>query len=608
MVGWLPQTALATDRLYLRALAPTDAAPRLVITATAGLASPSTLWGKAGIWHAPQALPEGAQVTAQLWLHDQLADQIALTVDRTAPVAPIVQLPDELTQPLLTLALPTETDVTPMVKTNWAWQGEALLHTVNSGAPVSDPVAADGTAWQAQVGVHQKGVWYGPRTTVLPAGYAYRALFWLRAGTQQSADVAGHLLARLDVTDDEGRVTLGLRDLWTSDFASSNGYAPIAVDFHLFADPTGLEFRVAWPGVVDLALDRVEIWRLPSNTDANLAQFTLPFYGQQGAQSLQAAQMDSAGNLSPAVTRALTLVDKEAPQFGPWPLPTTWITTNTVIVSLPITDSFSGLDRSQGRFVAERDSASVTSPAIFMPEKLPWQGQVMTGTFDSLADGEYTVRAQAADLAGNVQTLSQPLRIDSTPPTVTAQRTALPVNGWYGEPVTLWLTAADTASGVARIDYTVSPVAASAQAVPISYTQPISFAVGGIYDVAYWATDSAGNVSTRNSLTVALDLAAPIVQLHHYPLHTNLSRLTWQVTDDGAGVAALEMQVQQHDGTWQDAPWAYSTEFVADIPLSPASTLQIRARASDQLGRTSDWVTLTLWQAAGWSYLPMIQR
>ncbi len=608
LVGLLPQTALATDSLYLRSLVPNDASARLVITASAGLTIPVTLLGDKAIWRADPPLPEGTQVTAQLWVQEQLADQLSLTVDRSAPPMPALQTPDQATQPLIIFALPTLADGTPIVYTNWAWQGETLLHTINSGAIIQDSLATDGVAWQARAGVHQKGVWYGPHTTILPASYRYRALFWLRVGEQLSVDVADHFVARLDVTDDGGRAPLGLRDLWTSDFAGSDYYTPIGVDFHLFADARGVEFRVAWPGLVDLALDRVEIWRLPTSTSPTHAQFSLPFYGQQGNQLIQAAQMDSAGNLSQPASRAITLVDSEAPHLGPWPLPTTWITTSTITVAIPITDSFSGLDRSQGRFVTARESFSVTIPATFPTDKLAWQSQSMTGVLGALADGEYMLRAQATDLAGNVRTLSYPLRIDTLPPTIAAQISAMAVNGWYSVPVTLSLAATDNASGVAQIVYERLSPPATGGALAQPYTQPITLTTGGIHRLTYWAADQAGNVATRNTLTVALDLTAPLVLLNQYSLRTNLVRVAWQITDDGAGVAEVEMQVQQGDGEWQDAPWDYTTHAAADISLDPEIEMKVRARARDHFGRTSVWVTIALWHAPSWLYLPIVQQ
>ena len=609
LIGFLPQSTLSTNSLYLATIGPADLATRLVITASAGLAAPVNFLSAEAIWRAPQPLTDQTSVTAQVWLQDQLQDQVTLLVDQTAPAAPTWQGADVITQPVTTLLFPLINDTTPLLKTPWRWQGEELLHTANSGALINDAQAPDGTAWGAQPGVQQKGVWYGPRTMLLPPGYPYRALFWLRTGAGLTNTVAAQTVARLDVTDDEGKVILGLRDLRTSDFATTAHYWPIAVDFYLFDAPRGLEFRVAWPGVVDLALDRVEIWRLPSSSKTN-REFRLPLYGQMGDLTLEAAQMDSAGNLSGAATRTVNLVDSEAPQIGPWPLPTTWLNRNAITVSLPITDSFSGL--ASGRFLLTGTAYSLTVPASLPGGKPSWQGQLLSNQVTGVPDGDYILTIEATDRAGNMRRQSNPLRIDTRPPTVTAQISGTAVNGWYGAPVQLTLAAHDGASGVARIAYkvaatTVEPEAIGATIVQ-SYTQPISLTSDGIQQVDYWAIDQAGNVAATQQLTVALDLAAPVVRLQQVTFVTETVRITWQMSDAGAGVALVEMQIQQGKDEWQPAPWDYTTLTSTELTLDPDQPTKVRARAQDRFGRMSDWATITLWRASAWLYLPMIRR
>lgn len=604
LVHKLPQSMLATDSLYLRALVADDTSARLVITTGAGLTTPVTLFGSEVIWRASQPLPDQAKVTAELWLYERLYDQMTLTVDHSAPAPPILQAPTELTEAIVFLTIPTVANVTPLIRTNWVWQGEELRHTANSGAPQSDAQSANGVTWQAQVGSHQPGAWYGPYTTLLPAGYSYRALFWLRAGNSLTEKLADHFVARLDVTDAEGENRLGLRDLWTSDFATADHYMPIAVDFHLFTAPQGLEFRVAWPGKVDLALDRVEIWRLPTSSNGDV-QFDLPFYGQQGDITLSAAQMDSAGNLSEAVVHTVTLLDQDPPQVGPWLLPTGWLSTHTFTVSIAVTDTFSGIDRAQSRFVLEQQPMMATVPTTFPTDKLTWQEQPMRGTLVNLADGRYTLRAELVDQAGNRRDQSYPLLIDTQPPIVTAQLPTTPAQRWFVEPLTLTLAATDNASGVAHVDYTVAPPTLTTT-TSHSAIQTIAFITGGIYTITYAASDQAGNRTTPNTLTVALDLAAPLVTIQQYPLPGHAVRLAWQISDDGAGVDQVEMQIQHGEEPWQAAPWDYRTQTVTDIDIDPETPTKVRARAQDPLGRTSDWITLELRRAVAWIYLPLV--
>lgn len=610
LLGFLPQSPLSTQSLYLATLGPADWPTRLVITASAGLVAPINFLSTEAIWRAPQPLAEQTTLTAQVWLQDQLQDQVTLLVDQTAPPAPTWQGAGIITQPMTTLTFPFVAETTPLLKTPWRWQGEELLHTGNSGVVSNDVQSPDGTVWRAQRGVQQKGVWYGPRTVALSPGYPYRALFWLRAGVGVTNTIAAQTVARLDVTDDEGKVLLGLRDLYTSDFADADRYWPIAVDFYLFDAPLGLEFRVAWPGLVDLALDRVEIWRLPSSTTKTSRDFKLPLYGQMGDLTLEAAQMDAAGNLSPSATRTVKLVDNEAPQLGAWPLPTTWLNRNAITISLPITDTFSGL--ASGRVLLAGPAYSVTLPAQLPVDKLSWQGQAAVAKLTTVPDGDYLLTVEATDRAGNRRRQSNPLRIDTVPPTATAHISGTAVNGWYGAPVQLMLAASDQASGVARIAYTVS--AASGVPAPIgatgsqSYTQPISLTTDGVQQVEYWAIDRAGNMGAARQLTVALDLAAPVVQLQQVTFVTETVRIVWQMRDAGAGVVLVEMQIRQGNGEWQPAPWDYTTLTTTELTFDPDQPTQVRARAQDRFGRMSDWTTITLWRASAWVYLPVIRR
>ncbi|MEZ4729283.1 MAG: SpoIID/LytB domain-containing protein [Caldilineaceae bacterium] len=145
LTGILPQAALATDRLHLSALVPAAAAARIVITASAGLTAPVALPGSEAIWQAAQPLPEKASVTAQLWLHDQLHDQVTLNVDHTPPAAPLLQLPAVLTQAVADIAFPTVANATPLLSTGWAWQGRNCATPPTAAPPL--PILRLPMAW-----------------------------------------------------------------------------------------------------------------------------------------------------------------------------------------------------------------------------------------------------------------------------------------------------------------------------------------------------------------------------------------------------------------------------------------------------------------------------
>lgn len=310
----------------------------VAISATQTLSTSVILSGTSGHWRSPQPLPPGSIITATLWVSDTVQEQVALPVDLQAPVPPTVTISAQA-DTAFSLTVTAEAAARISLREAWVWLGEQLHHTPSSGRVISDTAAGAGVAWAGVAGVDQAGVWYGPYTTVLPAPRSYRALFWLRVAAPLTATTPLRPLARLDVTDAEGATILGLRDLWLSDIVTNTRYQPIAVDFHLFAPAQGIEFRVAWPGTVNLALDQVEVWTLPSS----LAPDTpLAWQWQGGAwpPRLQLAAFDLADNLSAPITLTLPITDKTPPLLT---LEQTALPTNTVRLFWQASDDRSGV-------------------------------------------------------------------------------------------------------------------------------------------------------------------------------------------------------------------------------------------------------------------------
>ncbi|MFI6327172.1 OmpL47-type beta-barrel domain-containing protein, partial [Micromonospora chersina] len=112
--------------------------------------------------------------------------------------------------------------------------------------------------------------------------------------------------------------------------------------------------------------------------------------------------------------------------------------------------------------------------------------------------GQHTVSYRATDKAGNTSspqqvafTVVEPPPTDTTAPTVTAavtgQRDAA---GAYVGSATVTLTAADTESGVDRVEYALDGGAYGTYSAPVTVNQP------GQHTVSYRATDKAGNTSS----------------------------------------------------------------------------------------------------------------
>jgi Ca2+-binding RTX toxin-like protein len=120
-----------------------------------------------------------------------------------------------------------------------------------------------------------------------------------------------------------------------------------------------------------------------------------------------------------------------------------------------------------------------------------------TTSSTSSGEGEQTLSATCADLAGNQGNASYTLKVDKTVPSISAAATTQPnAAGWYNRPVTVQFTCADALSGVASCpsDQSLSSEGAAASST------------------AQTASDVAGNTSAlSNVVTAAIDRTAPSI-------------------------------------------------------------------------------------------------
>ncbi|MFN8494660.1 MAG: SpoIID/LytB domain-containing protein [Caldilineaceae bacterium] len=597
----LPGDALTTNALNWRALVPYAATDAQVKLYGVNFAEPVILSGPEGIWRAPVTLNEGTILTAELWVGGARQEQVLLPIDTTPPPSPQLIVPPVVTSPNVSITVNAGEGAVAGLRQAWLWEGETLSHTANSGVLATDAQATNGTTWLARAGVQQAGVWYGPYTTVLPAGYHYRAIFRLRANVDAALTAAAQTvapLAHLDVTDNGGDEILGLRDVWASDFVNSTAYRALAVDFHLFEPAKGLEFRVSWPGATGLALDYVQIWQLP---DADQAGQPLNWDVSErlGVQTFSAAAFDPAGNMSQPTNQTIQVIDNQPPVFGDLQAPTGWISMTNVNVSANVTDVFSGLDAKRAALILDQQSLSATLSAPNTP-KAP---QTVKAQVQQLTEGQHTAHFRVADRAGNeVQSHSFPLWVDTTRPTITATINLTATTPWFTTPVSVTLAGQDERSGIQQLVYTVDQTTGV-------YKQPFVLATPGRHQLRYWAIDNAGNASPPQMLTVTLDLMPPTITLTAMLLRPGQVQLQWQSADDASGVAHIDLQTQQLDGAWQDTATS-PTQTVGSLVFAVAedTVLPVRMRATDNAGRTGDWVEKQLAPASSWVYLPLVSR
>src|SRR5262249_11513516 len=173
---------------------------------------------------------------------------------------------------------------------------------------------------------------------------------------------------------------------------------------------------------------------------------------------------DNAGNVESATT-AKVKIDMTAPTIthaqDPAKNGSGWNNTN-VTVSFTCSDADAGIK-------------SCTTPPTVVAEG---QGHVVGGT--------------ATDNAGNPQTDPAKVRIDKTPPTITASRApAANANGWNNSNVTVSFTCGDTLSGI-----DVCPA-------------PQTLSEGKDQSVSDTATDAAGNSASTSVGAINVDKTAP---------------------------------------------------------------------------------------------------
>jgi hypothetical protein len=195
----------------------------------------------------------------------------------------------------------------------------------------------------------------------------------------------------------------------------------------------------------------------------------------------------------------------------------------------------------------------------------------------STTDTEVSINC--TDSAGNVGTASIHVRLDVTPPTITAAATTAPnANGWYNGDVTVHFTCTDGTSGVAPGGCPVDQVL-STEGASVSST-------------AETTTDFVGNVSApSNVVTVKIDKTAPTAAASAAPApnangwnKTDVT-VTFTGTDGLSGIASCVTPVVLGEGAGQSASGTCSD--MAGNVSAPATASNIN------VDKTAPSVTVT---------------
>lgn len=254
------------------------------------------------------------------------------------------------------------------------------------------------------------------------------------------------------------------------------------------------------------------------------------------------------------VTAEMWLFDDTAPftQIAFTPAGS-WVSAASVTASLTATDDIYGIAQTQ-----------------YSLDGQPLAGY--TEPFAITGEGMHTVEYRSTDLAGNTEALkSAQIGIDTSAPSASIVGTQ---PDWYTEAASISISATDSVSGVAAIRYRVNDGAIQ------TYSGAVTIAEEGVHQLQYWAVDLAGNESAPQTLTVKVDLGAPVVS-------SNIDD-TWRLTplqvtlsaNDAAGIASIGYRIAG------GADQVYSGPFTVD---AEGATV-VEYWAVDVLGNTSPTV------------------
>ena len=195
-------------------------------------------------------------------------------------------------------------------------------------------------------------------------------------------------------------------------------------------------------------------------------------------------------------------------------------------------------------------------------------------------EGDHAFQFRSMDRAGNLSTQqSVAVKIDSQAPEVETVLTPELAAGatWYDEAPSLMIDPWDgNGSGVALTEYSIDGGAWQA------YTDEVQFTEDGSFEVAYRATDAAGNVSLVTPIVVQVDTAAPTTTLRiggAAPVGTygTPAVVSLAASDaGGSGVAAGDMEYRLDGGAW--------TAYTAPFTVTALGLHRVEYRSVDVAG------------------------
>lgn len=207
-------------------------------------------------------------------------------------------------------------------------------------------------------------------------------------------------------------------------------------------------------------------------------------------------------------------------------------------------------------------------------------------------DGVHSVTGRVVDGAGNQSTDSAEIRIDGTAPSLNPELSGTKGrDGWYISPVSVFASASDNLSRIARVE--VSSGAGGWQ------SGPLVISTDGSHQPRYRAQDIAGNETVEDGPTIKIDTHPPESAFINPPdgsetWVSGVIPLIGRSSDQTSGLLAVEISydggeswnpLEQSSGDWR-ASW--------DSTGLPNGTYEILGRASDVAGNRESSAKVTL--------------
>jgi len=356
--------------------------------------------------------------------------------------------------------------------------------------------------------------------------------------------------------DASGRVLVAERDNHRLQMFSYDGTSPVTTlsgfeNFMTYSAPVTMTLAATDSG------SGVSITYFTINNSTPATVYTGPVsIGAEGLSTIRYWSVDRTGNTEGTKTARVTI--DRIPPSGTLTVAggAEYVATTTVQATSTFSDAVDMRFNTDGSWPPAYE-AFASPVALTLP-----------------GEGVRVVRAEYRDFAGNVASRQDTVTVDLTPPT--SEGVAAP-SGWTNAPVTVSLSAADTASGLQRIRYRVG-----ASGEELTYTGPFEVTSEGITEVMFYSVDNVGNAEAPRTVSTYIDLTPPAGTLELAGGQSLVATDTFSLASDVPD--AVDMRVDPGDGY---GGW-FAYDPLVDTTVPHEGTMPVRVEYRDRAGNTME--------------------